>query len=313
MYTCDFRAWSVHQPGRSNADAKRSLRCDSSCGGNAALCAALSAREHGANVLVIERGARRTARRQLAYTGGADFAWCTTAWRTGKRSCRISPRRDREHGLRRIHRRTVSGRPRARNPVALRSRPRRDGGPQSTGTVQWLHGRGVRFVPRFGRYAFKHEGKFKFFGGTVVEAAGGGRGSCRPSTPPPRNTACKCATAPSATGLIRGRGHRGRAHRSAMAQKRKSGHAPSCSRPAVSKRTANGARAISVRAGTWRRYAGPATTRATASGWRSTSARRLTVSGPDAIRFRGNVMRPTSASSIGPSSRAATVIRSASW
>ncbi|HET7597736.1 MAG TPA: FAD-dependent tricarballylate dehydrogenase TcuA, partial [Burkholderiales bacterium] len=47
---------------------------------------------------------------------------------------------------------------------------------QSTATVQWLHGRGVRFVPRFGRYAFKHEGKFKFFGGTVVEAAGGGRG-----------------------------------------------------------------------------------------------------------------------------------------
>ena len=46
----------------------------------------------------------------------------------------------------------------------------------STDTVQWLHGRGVRFVPRFGRYAFKHEGKFKFFGGTVVEAAGGGRG-----------------------------------------------------------------------------------------------------------------------------------------
>ena len=46
----------------------------------------------------------------------------------------------------------------------------------STDTVQWLHGRGVRFVPRFGRYAFKHEGKFKFFGGTVVEATGGGRG-----------------------------------------------------------------------------------------------------------------------------------------
>jgi tricarballylate dehydrogenase len=47
---------------------------------------------------------------------------------------------------------------------------------QSTDTVQWLRGRGVRFVPRFGRYAFKHEGRFKFFGGTVVEAAGGGRG-----------------------------------------------------------------------------------------------------------------------------------------
>jgi len=47
---------------------------------------------------------------------------------------------------------------------------------RSTETVQWLHGRGVRFIPRFGRYAFKHEGKFKFFGGTVIEAAGGGRG-----------------------------------------------------------------------------------------------------------------------------------------
>jgi len=34
----------------------------------------------------------------------------------------------------------------------------------------------VRFVPRFGMYAFKHEGRYKFFGGTVVEASGGGRG-----------------------------------------------------------------------------------------------------------------------------------------
>jgi tricarballylate dehydrogenase len=47
---------------------------------------------------------------------------------------------------------------------------------RSTETVQWLHGRGVRFVPRFGMYAFKHEGRYKFFGGTVVEASGGGRG-----------------------------------------------------------------------------------------------------------------------------------------
>src|SRR3970040_236808 len=39
-----------------------------------------------------------------------------------------------------------------------------------------MRGHGVRFLPAYGRQAFKHEGKFKFWGGAHIEAAGGGPG-----------------------------------------------------------------------------------------------------------------------------------------
>ena len=47
---------------------------------------------------------------------------------------------------------------------------------QSTDTVHWLHERGVRFMPNYGRQAFKLDGRFKFFGGVVIYANGGGDG-----------------------------------------------------------------------------------------------------------------------------------------
>ncbi len=145
-------------------------------GGNAALCAALSARENDASVLLLERAPEAQRGGNSAYTGGGfrmvhhgadtvrtvvpdlsegeiantDFGEYTT-----------------EQYLDDLGRVTqYYCDPDLAEMLVL----------NSTETVQWLHGRGVRFVPRFGRYAFKHEGKFKFFGGTVVEAAGGGRG-----------------------------------------------------------------------------------------------------------------------------------------
>ena len=36
--------------------------------------------------------------------------------------------------------------------------------------------KGVRFIPIYGRQAFKIDGKFKFWGGLTVEAVGGGPG-----------------------------------------------------------------------------------------------------------------------------------------
>jgi tricarballylate dehydrogenase len=39
-----------------------------------------------------------------------------------------------------------------------------------------MRGHGVRFLPAYGRQAFKHEGKFKFWGGAHIESAGGGPG-----------------------------------------------------------------------------------------------------------------------------------------
>ncbi len=145
-------------------------------GGNAALCAALSAREQGAKVLLLERAPEEQRGGNSAFTGGG-FRMVHHGVETVKT---VVP--DLSEGeiantdfgeyteeaylddLGRVTQWYC-------DPDLAETVVR-----QSTETVQWLHGRGVRFVPRFGRYAFKHEGKFKFFGGTVVEAAGGGRG-----------------------------------------------------------------------------------------------------------------------------------------
>ena len=145
-------------------------------GGNAALCAALSAREQGAKVVLVERAPEDQRGGNSAYTGGG-FRMVHHGVETVKT---VVP--DLSEGE---IANTDFGEYTAEaylddlgrvtqwycDPDLAETVVR-----QSTETVQWLHGCGVRFVPRFGRYAFKHEGKFKFFGGTVVEAAGGGRG-----------------------------------------------------------------------------------------------------------------------------------------
>ncbi len=47
---------------------------------------------------------------------------------------------------------------------------------QSFAALEWMRGNGVRFIPIYGRQAFKIDGKFKFWGGLTVEAVGGGPG-----------------------------------------------------------------------------------------------------------------------------------------
>jgi len=47
---------------------------------------------------------------------------------------------------------------------------------ESHPTLKWLRGKGFRFVPIYGRQAFKVDGKFKFWGGLTIEAWGGGPG-----------------------------------------------------------------------------------------------------------------------------------------
>jgi tricarballylate dehydrogenase len=43
-------------------------------------------------------------------------------------------------------------------------------------TLRWMGGKGVRFVPAYGRQAFLVDGQFKFWGGVPVEVSGGGHG-----------------------------------------------------------------------------------------------------------------------------------------
>ena len=145
-------------------------------GGNAAFCAALAAREKGATVLVLEAAPEDEAGGNSAFTAGAmrvvyngvddikalvpdlsddeiaitDFGTYTqdqffddmarvTQYRTDPDLCEL---------------------------LVTRSLP----------TLLWMREKGIRFVPIYGRQAFKVGGKFKFWGGLTVETVGGGPG-----------------------------------------------------------------------------------------------------------------------------------------
>ncbi len=144
--------------------------------GNAALCAALAAAEQGVSVLVLERAPEEEAGGNSRFTAGAfrcvyngvddlralmpeltdaevaksDFGTYTeeqflddmgrvTEYRTDPDLCEILVRRSKQ-------------------------------------TMLWMRDKGVRFMPIWGRQAYKINDKFKFWGGLTVEAWGGGPG-----------------------------------------------------------------------------------------------------------------------------------------
>jgi len=45
---------------------------------------------------------------------------------------------------------------------------------RSFDALNWMRQKGIRFVPIYGRQAFKIDGRFKFWGGLRVETVGGG-------------------------------------------------------------------------------------------------------------------------------------------
>ena len=257
-------------------------------GGGAGMCAALSAREHGAGVLVLERAPEDKRGGNTAFTGGG-FRMVHHGAEDIKR---IVPdltdddiaRTDfgeytAEQYLDDLGRITQYYIDPDLAEVLVHN---------STDTVHWLHGRGVRFLPNYGRQAYNVDGRFKFFGGAVIYANGGGEGLMEPQY--------KAAEKHGIDGALRRtrrsaccaerRRRRGRARRGQRRAEEIRAR-PWCWPAAASKPTASGARAISARAGTWRRCAAPATTPATASAWRSTSGRSPTANGPAAIAALG--------------------------
>ena len=144
--------------------------------GNAAFCAALAARESGASVVVFERAPEAEMGGNTRFTAGAircvydglddlraympdlseeeiaisDFGTYTaeeyfddmfrvTQYRCDADLVEVMVRNSRE-------------------------------------TMLWMRDQGVRFVPIYGRQAYKIDGRFTFFGGLTVESAGGGPG-----------------------------------------------------------------------------------------------------------------------------------------
>ena len=145
-------------------------------GGNAAYSAALAAREEGASVLMLEAAPEEESGGNSRFTAGAmrvvyngvddikalvpdlsqseidttDFGTYTgdqffddmarvTQFRTDPDLCELLVTRSHE-------------------------------------TLVWMREKGIRFVPIYGRQAFKIEGRFKFWGGLTVETVGGGEG-----------------------------------------------------------------------------------------------------------------------------------------
>src|SRR6478609_2425524 len=145
-------------------------------GGNAALCAALSAAERGASVVLLERAPEEKRGGNSRFTGGG-FRMVHHGAQDIKRvvpdlSDSDVARTDfgeysAEEYLDDLGRITQYYIDPDLAETLVKS---------STDTVHWLMERGVKFLPNYGRQAYNHEGKFKFFGGVVIYANGGGAG-----------------------------------------------------------------------------------------------------------------------------------------
>ncbi len=145
-------------------------------GGNAALCAALAARENGADVVVLERAPKDEAGGNSRFTAGA----IRVAYDGVDDLRRLMPDLTDEEvantdfgtysedqffdDMGRVTEYRC-------DPDLVELLVRR-----SRETLLWMRACGVRFAPIWGRQAFKVDGRFKFWGGLTVEASGGGPG-----------------------------------------------------------------------------------------------------------------------------------------
>jgi tricarballylate dehydrogenase len=145
-------------------------------GGNAAMCAALSARESGASVVVVERAPKENRGGSSAFTGGAF----RIAYKGSDDLKTLMPDLS-EDELANSDFGTYTEDQFYNEAVAM-SGYRADADvldtvvSQSFPTMMWMRGHGVRFMPIYGRQSFKVDGKNKFWGGLTVEVSGGGLG-----------------------------------------------------------------------------------------------------------------------------------------
>ena len=145
-------------------------------GGNAALCAALSAREAGARVLVLEKAPEAWRGGNSFFTaGGFRFAFKSFDELRAivgdmsdeeAASMEVDPYTEDQYydDLMRVTEDLAD--PDLALLLVRESQP----------TVRWMRERGIRWIPMFGRQAFKVDGRFRFWGGLVLEAVGGGAG-----------------------------------------------------------------------------------------------------------------------------------------
>jgi len=145
-------------------------------GGNAAMCAALSAREAGARTLVVEKAPE-------AWRGGNGFFTAggfRFAFKSFEEVCEIvGDLSDEEKASMDVPiytednyyddlMRVTEDLSDADMALTLVR--------ESQPTMRWMKSQGIRWIPMFGRQAYKVSGRFTFFGNLILEAVGGGPG-----------------------------------------------------------------------------------------------------------------------------------------
>ena len=144
--------------------------------GNAAFCAALSAREQGAEVIVLERAPYNERGGNSRFTAGIlRFTYDSVedlfdiVPDLSEDECTNS-----DFGS--------YTRDQFFDDMARVTQYRTDPDltevliDKSHETLAWMHSKGVRFTPATGRQAYKVDGKYVFWGGLVLEVVGGGPG-----------------------------------------------------------------------------------------------------------------------------------------
>ncbi|TDJ35428.1 MAG: FAD-binding dehydrogenase [Gammaproteobacteria bacterium] len=145
-------------------------------GGNAALCAAISAAEHGARVTLLERApfelrggnSRFTAgAMRVVYNGTDDLKLLMpdlTQAEIARTDFGTYAREQFFDDLGRLSQYRTD--PDLAETLIDESFP----------TLQWMQEKGVRFLPLYGRQSFETDGRVRFWGGLTVETWGGGPG-----------------------------------------------------------------------------------------------------------------------------------------
>lgn len=145
--------------------------------GNAALCAALSAAENGAKVLVLEKASiEERGGNSLFTAGGFRFVHdgiddvckdVLTDLSDAEVEQIVLPRLPAETYIADLEDVTEGQTdPMLADLLVSRSRE----------TMVWMRSHGIRFIPMFGRQSYKVDGKHHFYGGVNIEAVGGGYG-----------------------------------------------------------------------------------------------------------------------------------------
>jgi tricarballylate dehydrogenase len=144
--------------------------------GNAALCSALAASDAGASVLVFERAPYPERGGNTAFTAGAMRFAYNSAAEILELVSELSPAQVAETDFGSYSEEQFL------DDMAMVTEYRTD--PtlaamivgESFTTLNWMRSKGVRFMPIYGRQAFKIDGRFRFWGGLTLEAWGGGPG-----------------------------------------------------------------------------------------------------------------------------------------